>query len=609
MMQEPLTLNEFPSANVNKSTSFPSHSYMKDFSQLLRSTGGKKKNSNQTKVAAIFTSATIALLAIVALVVHSVRLYHTRNGTGNGTGTGTNVNYRFLENDENDYSQYMCDDIFIYTESNSEARCYFAQSCNSSQGLFASFIFCNTWNLSLSTWCYILTPLFTIWLVILFRMLGSTAEEFFSPSLEMFSMKMGLPPRFAGVTLLALGNGAADVSATISAIAQNPQEGYQMSLGALTGAGMFVGTVVAGVVIVIADGVKCRGALVRDLGMFVITLAVVYAIFDRGEIGVGAIHIFFWLYLGFVVVVLVADIYHRAVVLPRIRNEQSEVMAEEDEAASEERESAAAAAAAAASSPEQRVQFDLNTFDGNMSSTAGIELATARTSSTDVFHTPLNSGLEENDTFQDNAGMDHNSPTPPLRSEKTTNSKSTKKRGTFRRGFDRFMVAFSNYGPNEGMTDVNPANEQANNTGWSGGLEVNGERNDEHVRLHGARGLLTRRASVEEEEEQQDGDQRGQREFTAATSYRALMEGVDNMCTIDGSLSSGMGVSWGNAFATAKQEIGAHFSDYNDDIWENGENSVFDKFFMTLELPFTIMRKVSVLCLKYVLSFKECTNE
>jgi len=200
MQEEPLTfLNGVPSAtnmkNTRSTTSSPS--YMEEFSQLLRSTGGKKKNSNQTKLAAIFTSATIALLAIVSLATHSVRLFRTGTGTG-----GTNDNYRFLENDENDYSQYTCDDIFVYTEPNSEARCYFAQSCNSSQGLFASFVFCNTWNLSLSTWCYILTPFFTIWLVILFRMLGSTAEEFFSPSLEMFSIKMGLPPRFAGETIL-----------------------------------------------------------------------------------------------------------------------------------------------------------------------------------------------------------------------------------------------------------------------------------------------------------------------------------------------------------------------------------------------------------------------
>ena len=63
-------------------------------------------------------------------------------------------------------------------------------------------------------------------LTLLFRLLGSTAEEYFSPSLEMFSVKLGLPPRFAGVTLLALGNGAADVIATMNAIPSDPTNGY-----------------------------------------------------------------------------------------------------------------------------------------------------------------------------------------------------------------------------------------------------------------------------------------------------------------------------------------------------------------------------------------------
>ena len=101
----------------------------------------------------------------------------------------------------------------------------------------------------------------------------------------MFSLKLGLPPRFAGVTLLALGNGAADVSATINAIASDPENGYLMSLGALTGAAMFITTCIAGAVIVVNGGLVCRGALVRDVMMLGITVAVVSLELSKGEVG------------------------------------------------------------------------------------------------------------------------------------------------------------------------------------------------------------------------------------------------------------------------------------------------------------------------------------
>ena len=35
-------------------------------------------------------------------------------------------------------------------------------------------------------------------LLLLFRVLGSTAEDFFSPILTQLSQELGLPPRFAG---------------------------------------------------------------------------------------------------------------------------------------------------------------------------------------------------------------------------------------------------------------------------------------------------------------------------------------------------------------------------------------------------------------------------
>ena len=91
---------------------------------------------------------------------------------------------------------------------------------------------------------------------------------------------------------MALGNGAADVSATISAITVDPVNGYQMSLGALTGAGMFISTVVSAVVIISTDGIICRGALIRDTTMYIIAVSVVFSFFQNGVIDAFAISSF-----------------------------------------------------------------------------------------------------------------------------------------------------------------------------------------------------------------------------------------------------------------------------------------------------------------------------
>jgi len=213
-----------------------------------------------------------------------------------------------------DYASTDCSDVFDIPR---DSQCEFAYNCSNNGIPFAPWSFCSSLSpvFAIST----LSPFILLGLIILFRLLGSTAEDFFSPSLEMFSTELGLPPRFAGVTLLALGNGAADVSATVNAIVSDPENGYKMSLGALTGAAMFVSCVVSGSVVMAAGGMNCRGALVRDVIFFIFTVLVVFTTLSTGTVGSKAIFIFTGMYLFYVGIVLVADVYHRSVVLPRTR--------------------------------------------------------------------------------------------------------------------------------------------------------------------------------------------------------------------------------------------------------------------------------------------------
>lgn len=85
-------------------------------------------------------------------------------------------------------------------------------------------------------------------------------------------------------------------------------------------------SVISAVVILTAQGVPCRGALVRDVTAMVITVATVWGQLSQGSIGSDSISLFFTLYVVFVMVVLAADIYHRAVVVPRM--EQAAAVAE-----------------------------------------------------------------------------------------------------------------------------------------------------------------------------------------------------------------------------------------------------------------------------------------
>lgn len=85
------------------------------------------------------------------------------------------------------------------------------------------------------------------WLLVLLYLLGTTASDYFSCTLEKLSEVLNLSPAVAGVTLLAIGNGAPDVFSSVAAFASSDSTesvGFSLVLGGV----LFVTTVVSGTV-------------------------------------------------------------------------------------------------------------------------------------------------------------------------------------------------------------------------------------------------------------------------------------------------------------------------------------------------------------------------
>jgi solute carrier family 24 (sodium/potassium/calcium exchanger), member 6 len=95
---------------------------------------------------------------------------------------------------------------------------------------------------------------------VLFSNLGHVADAFLTPAMKRISTTFSIPPRLAGVTLLAWANGAPDMSANIAAMRAKR---VNMALGSAMGAGMFVTCLIGGQIVRMGNGVRVGGAMVR----------------------------------------------------------------------------------------------------------------------------------------------------------------------------------------------------------------------------------------------------------------------------------------------------------------------------------------------------------
>ena len=94
---------------------------------------------------------------------------------------------------------------------------------------------------------YAFIPLIIVLGFVLLYCLATTADEYLSPTLEFMTIKFGFSESLAGVTFLALGNGAPDVFTSIAAIGTSSptdKAGNILTISQLVGSAFFITTFV-----------------------------------------------------------------------------------------------------------------------------------------------------------------------------------------------------------------------------------------------------------------------------------------------------------------------------------------------------------------------------
>ena len=167
----------------------------------------------------------------------------------------------------------------------------------------------------------IFIPLAFFFLFIFFYLLSDTADEFLSPALERITEMTGMSESLAGVTLLAFGNGAPDIFASISSASSStrpttPETSVigdnSAAASALIGSAFFVTAVVQALVLRAGkpdQRVKVTPTFfVRDLvSVFIALLYLLVHILFVGFINLFSAIGFLVLYSIFVVVVVITN--------------------------------------------------------------------------------------------------------------------------------------------------------------------------------------------------------------------------------------------------------------------------------------------------------------
>ncbi|KAH9363143.1 hypothetical protein HPB48_011889 [Haemaphysalis longicornis] len=187
-------------------------------------------------------------------------------------------------------------------------RCSFVRTtadCHADESWleYTTFVYCGPWAPYLPVGAEVL------WLLLLFLVLGMTADDFLCPALVVVSRTLRLSESVAGVTLLAFGNGAPDI---ISSLAGIEQSRPSLVIGELLGAGTFVTSVVAGSVFLLCRFQLEADSFLRDTIFYLAASFWAFYLFYTGGVTLGHAVGFLGLYAVYIAVVLAGHFWKQA---------------------------------------------------------------------------------------------------------------------------------------------------------------------------------------------------------------------------------------------------------------------------------------------------------
>jgi len=154
-----------------------------------------------------------------------------------------------------------------------------------------------------------LAPIFALlvaWLGFLFINLVLVVDARVVPNINCVAKILGMSDSLAGMTLLALGNGAADVFSSAAAVTAS-EDGANLAISGLLGGGLYVVVVVAGVLAYAFEPFITWKRVGIDAGWYMVAIAAVALLAADGALQVWECIVFFVVYTTYVAYSLLVE--------------------------------------------------------------------------------------------------------------------------------------------------------------------------------------------------------------------------------------------------------------------------------------------------------------